>query len=61
MVRIVDGDRLPAELRPHKLSGDYEDCWECHVRPDELLIWIPDAKAAVVTFVRIGSHSELFG
>lgn len=60
MSRIVAGEKLPAELRPHKLSGEYEGCWECHVRPDLLLIWIPDSRAKVVTFVRLGSHSDLF-
>jgi mRNA interferase YafQ len=61
MHQIVDGEKLPTSLRPHKLSGEYEDCWECHVLADLLLIWIPDARSKVVTFVRLGSHSELFG
>lgn len=24
---------------PHKLSGKYKGYWECHVKPDLLLIW----------------------
>lgn len=61
MRRILAGERLPPERRPHKLGGEYDDCWECHVRPDVLLIWIPDPRAKEVTFVRLGSHQELFG
>lgn len=24
---------------PHKLSGNYKDNWEAHIRPDLLIIW----------------------
>ena len=24
---------LPAKYRPHKLSGDMDGIWECHIRP----------------------------
>ena len=26
--------QLPAEYRPHKLSGKYKGCWECHIQAD---------------------------
>ena len=29
---------LPAKYKPHKLSGNYSNCWECHIKPDWLLI-----------------------
>ena len=31
--------QLPASYQPHKLKGDYAGCWECHLKPDWLLIW----------------------
>jgi len=31
--------KLPASCRPHKLSGNYKDYWECHIAPDWLLIY----------------------
>ena len=34
--------KLPANYLPHKLSGNYANCWECHIRPDWLLIWEQD-------------------
>ena len=43
---------------PHMLSGNYNDCMECHVGSDFLLIWI-DKEAIYVE--RVGSHAELFG
>ena len=60
MIRLEDGERLPPEFHPHKLGGAYEGCWECHVKPDLLLIWIPDSRAGTITFLRIGSHQDLF-
>ena len=25
---------LPAQYRPHKLSGKFQGIWECHIEPD---------------------------
>jgi mRNA interferase YafQ len=40
---IVDrsrrGEPLSAGHRPHRLSGDWNRFWECHIEPDWLLIW----------------------
>jgi mRNA interferase YafQ len=30
---------VPKRYRPHKLSGDYDNCWECHIKTDWLLVW----------------------
>ncbi len=30
---------LPAKNRNHKLRGNYEGFWECHIEPDWLLIY----------------------
>ena len=32
--------KLPEKYKPHKLSGNYENCWECHIKGDWLLIWM---------------------
>lgn len=50
---------MPEVLRPHKLSGNYKGCMECHIEGDFLLIWI-DENSGIITLFRIGSHSELF-
>jgi len=50
---------LPLANRDHPLSGEWDDCRECHLRPDLLLIYRkPDATR--LQLVRMGSHSELF-
>ncbi|WP_308526285.1 type II toxin-antitoxin system mRNA interferase toxin, RelE/StbE family [uncultured Parabacteroides sp.] len=30
---------LPERYRPHKLSGTFEELWECHIKGNWLLIW----------------------
>jgi len=54
----VDGV-IPAEYRPHFLSGKYKGFMECHVEGDLLLIWLNEA-GDVIDLVRFGTHSELF-
>jgi mRNA interferase YafQ len=42
----------------HKLTGDLEGYWECHVEPDYLLLYA--CVGGRVVFVRLGTHSDLF-
>ena len=30
---------LPAEYKPHKLSGNFSGYWEAHLKSDWLIIW----------------------
>ena len=50
---------LPAKYKAHMLKGDYNDCMECHIEGDFLLIWF-DAREDVIEILRLGTHSELF-
>ena len=54
----VDG--IPQKMKPHKLTGQYNDNWECHIKPDLLIIWIQIESPNIIKLIRIGSHSELF-
>jgi len=51
---------LKSKHRAHKLSGDYNNYWECHVKPDLLLIWDENDILMLIELVRSGSHSDLF-
>jgi len=51
---------LPPNYKAHKLSGDYSDCWECHITSDWLLIWLQDETQKELTLIRTGSHADLF-
>ena len=52
---------LPATYRPHKLSGNYEGCWECHLKGDWLLIWEQNDSKLTLLFTGTGTHADLFG
>lgn len=57
---LMEDVPLPAKYQDHKLSGDWDGCRECHVKPDLLLVYEkPDEETLYL--VRLGSHSELFG
>lgn len=51
---------VPIKMKPHKLIGNYHDCFECHILPDLLLIWEQDDEAKEIYLLDIGSHSDLF-
>jgi len=55
---LVQDEPLPARHRPHRLIGDMDGYWECHVEPDYLLVYeyLPDT----LMLVRRGTHSDLF-
>ncbi|MBI4599944.1 type II toxin-antitoxin system YafQ family toxin [Candidatus Uhrbacteria bacterium] len=57
---LLCGDHPSERYRPHKLTGEFHDCYECHVQPDILLIYIIDYKERIVYLLRLGSHAELF-
>lgn len=50
--------RLPSSLYPHKLSGEYDGLWECHIEHDWLLIY--EINDEEVIFVHTGTHGDLF-
>lgn len=61
VLRILELElEIPQEYNPHRLTGDYSGCMECHIQGDFLLIWI-DEESNEIDLVRLGSHSELFG
>jgi len=51
---------LPVKYKPHKLTGNYKNCWECHIKPDWLLIWKQNDQELVLLLLDTGTHSDLF-
>ncbi len=51
---------ISIEMRPHKLKGIYSDNWECHIKPDLLIIWFQIENPKEIKLIRVGSHSDLF-
>jgi mRNA interferase YafQ len=38
-----------------------EKQWECHIRPDWLLIWEIQEDKLILVMVNTGTHADLFG
>ncbi|WP_113745501.1 type II toxin-antitoxin system YafQ family toxin [Anaerobiospirillum thomasii] len=53
---------IPSKFINHKLNDDkyYKDCWECHLLPDVLVIYQYIDNRAVILFINIGTHEQLF-
>ena len=49
---------LDDEYRNHPLKGVWKGCQECHIAPNWLLVY--KITMGLITFVRSGSHSEIF-
>ncbi len=59
--RLIQGIPLDPKFHDHALTGDYSSYRECHLTPNLLLIYEKDTKLKEIRFIKIGSHSELFG
>lgn len=55
---LAKDEPLPARHRPHRLIGDMEGYWECHIEPDYLLVY--EYRPGTLLLVRLGTHSDLF-
>ena len=51
---------VPGKMKPHRLRGNYKGNWECHIKPDLLVIWLQMEEPKKITLVRISSHADLF-
>lgn len=54
---------LDSKYKDHALIDDkyYQNCRECHITPDWLLIYKYENENLVLLLFATGSHSELFG
>ena len=57
---LLEKGELPTKYYPHPLIGNYKGCFECHIKPDWLLIWTIDEVEKIITLHRTGTHSDLF-
>ncbi len=54
---LQSGKTLPPKNKNHKLKGNYNGCWECHIEPDWLLIY--ELTKEELILVRMGTHADL--
>jgi mRNA interferase YafQ len=55
---LLQNAPLPKQCRPHKLGGEWQGAWECHIESDWLLIYEPTPNALIL--YRTGTHDDLF-
>lgn len=60
MFLLEQDGKLPNKYKPHKLSGNFSECWECHIKPDWLLIWQQFDDELILLLLNTGTHSDLF-
>ena len=64
MLSLIANDApLGPEWLDHPLKGEWDECRECHIGGDFLLIYKLDdnGKTGLIVFVRAGTHADLFG
>jgi len=52
------GEPLPEEYDEHRLTGNWEGFWDCHLEGDLVVIYKRTAKK--IALARIGTHTEIF-
>lgn len=56
--KLSKEESLDPKNRNHKLKGNFQGRWECHIEPDWLLVYLKTDSEII--FERTGSHSDLF-
>ncbi|MFV0565640.1 MAG: type II toxin-antitoxin system YafQ family toxin [Flavobacteriaceae bacterium] len=57
---LQETGKLPQKFKPHKLTGNYKGCWECHIKPDWLLVWKQNDTELILLLLDTGTHGDLF-
>jgi mRNA interferase YafQ len=59
-ISALAADRpLGEAYKDHQLAGDWQDCRECHLKDDFLLVYLKEDNN--LHLIRLGSHVEIFG
>ena len=58
---LAQDGALPAQYKAHRLTGNRTGEWECHVRPDWLLVWEQNDQELILLMLNTGTHSDIFG
>ena len=55
------GEDLPKKNKDHAMTGNWVGHRECHIQPNWILVYRIEDDVLVLTLVRTGTHSDLFG
>ncbi len=59
--KLAEGRALSNKNKDHALTGNWSGYRECHIKSDWLLIYKIENNLLILTLVRTGTHSDLFG
>ncbi len=59
--QLINRQPLESKYHDHVLAGSLKGHRDRHIEPDWLLIYRIDREMQGITFVRTGSHADLFG
>ena len=57
---LAKGEKLDAKYCAHTLEGYSTVVWECHIKPDWLLLWQFMEDELILILLNTGTHSDLF-
>lgn len=57
---LVQNQELDERYKDHKLTGNFQNLRECHIKPDLLLIYKKDDDILELALVQVGNHGSLF-
>ncbi len=57
---LASNQALSEKYKDHKLTGNFNELRECHVKPDLLLIYKIDNDILELALVHVGNHNTLF-
>ena len=58
--KLMNDEKLDSKYKDHSLKGEYNNCRECHITPDWLLVYEKDENEIILYLTRTGTHSDLF-
>ena len=58
--RLANGEKLESKYKNHALKGNLKGIWDCHIKPDLVLLYKKEEDIFILTALAIGSHSEMF-
>jgi len=62
VIELLAQDKpLPEKNCAHKLKGQYINVWECHIKPDWLLMWQEDKGNLILLLLNTATHSDFMG
>ena len=58
---LVQNKPLPKKCNAHQLKGQYVGIWECHIKPDWLLLWQEERERLILLLLNTATHSDFMG